>query len=213
MPIRLDADGIVSSNCVFESYLLRKGDANLLHAPFKLLAATDLEVVTRLEEINKPLYRLNGDIVFFGFWKKGYKIGEIVVLAHPVRKRSDKPNLVAEVIGESRVAGEIVSVARVHANLDLSRDAPKVADGLSEFLKHLLRRELALLLIGLVSRLLEGLAPTGKWMPYHSGIRMPVSFSKTFRPGGRPLFSVTRFISWMMCSFVGMLGLSLVFKL
>ena len=96
-----------------------------------------------------------------------------------------------------------MSVARVHANVDIGRDAPKVTDGCGEFPKHLFGGKSSLLLVGFVSCLLKGITQLRKWTPYHSGIRMPVCFSKTCRPGGRPICWATRLISAMMCSRVG----------
>ena len=49
VPVCFDTGRIVSSNCMFQCDFLRQGDANLFHAPLKLVAASDLVVTAGLE--------------------------------------------------------------------------------------------------------------------------------------------------------------------
>ena len=135
MPICLNTGWVVCPNRVFQSELLRKLDANFLHSSFKFVTAANLVVVAGFEKVDKTLRWQRWSIGLLGFGKQCDEVREFVVLAHPLRQRGDKAGLVPEVIGESLVAGEILSIARIYANVDFSRDAPKMADGLGVFPK------------------------------------------------------------------------------
>lgn len=52
MPIGLNTWRVVSLDCVDQFNLLRKRDTDLPHTLFQLVAAANLEVVTRLEKVN-----------------------------------------------------------------------------------------------------------------------------------------------------------------